>query len=347
MTEEVKVKKPTKKYKIAIVMLVLAVLGAATLLVLYEGDRGAPAADNRPTNPLTGEKVNSLPSRPFILSTDNDTADARPQSGLSKADIVYEVPIEGGASRLEPIYYGNTPDKIGPARSARPYIVDIAREYKAVLVHNGWSPAAQEYLQSDVIPYLPAAYNWGIFWRSDDRFSPHNCYTDGHAVMDLIEEKGMDETQELRGFQFLKKKKNAPALDDKKSAPEVEVNFVTCKNLYRYNQEEGLYYKWVDNLEYTDKETEAQISCSNVIVQYVKYTSVDEKQRLAFDMCSGGDAILFTQGKIVRGTWSRETLDSSTIFKDKDGKEFKLTPGRTWVTIADQTVTVNIKNKSE
>ena len=62
----------------------------------------------------------------------------------------------------------------------------------------------------------------------------------------------------------------------------------------------------------------------------------DEKGRLEINMAEGGKAVLFTNGECIEGTWSREDLGSRTIYKDSNGRQFRLTPGKTWVYIVDQ-----------
>ena len=91
-------------------------------------------------SPLTGQEyTEELPARPLVVSIDN-VGDAIPQSWLSKADIVYEFPVEGRQTRLNAIYYGEFPEEFGPIRSTRPYFVDLTREYKAIFLAHGWSP---------------------------------------------------------------------------------------------------------------------------------------------------------------------------------------------------------------
>jgi len=62
----------------------------------------------------------------------------------------------------------------------------------------------------------------------------------------------------------------------------------------------------------------------------------DPKGRLTIDMFAGGEALLFTQGEVVKGTWSRDKVESRTVFKDENGKQFRFTPGKTWVYVLDQ-----------
>lgn len=325
---------------IVLALLILVVGGGVTAYFLFGSSaQDWPDIREPKTNPLTGEIVTELPSRPFILSTDNDSGLARPQSGFSKADIVYEFPVEGGASRLEPIFYSKVPGKIGPARSARPYFIDMAREYKAVFVHHGWSPQAKAYLETNVIPYISAFTYGKIFYRSTDRRAPHNSYTTGKDVWKLIKEKGWDEKQEPRKFQFLEDGQSQKGA----AATNVNINYQVTKNNYKFDEQTGLYKKSVNGEIYTDKETGKQITTRNILVQKVKSRVLDAKGRLKINMTAGGSAMLFTNGVAVEGSWTRENLDSPTVFTDKEGKEFKLNVGVTWIQVVDDTVKVEYK----
>ena len=335
-----KKKKSSSRMKVLLVVLTVLVIGGGAASVLLFGiSNDWPNVKAPKTNPLTGEIVTELPSRPFILSTDNDSGLARPHSGISKADIVYEFPIEGGASRLEPIYYSKVPDKIGPSRSARPYFIDMAREYKAVFVHHGWSPQAKKYLESGVIPYINAFTYTNIFYRSSDRSAPHNSYTTGKDVWTVIKAQGWDEQQEPRRFQFW----GDGQAQDGEAATYVNINYVVTKNNYQYSEETGLYKKSVNGQVYNDKETDKQITTKNILVQKVKSKVLDAAGRLKINMTAGGDAMLFTNGVVVRGSWTRKDLDSPTIFTDKEGKEFKLNVGTTWIQVVDDSVKVEYK----
>lgn len=339
-------KKQKKRSRMKALVIVLAVLviiggggGVAAYMLMGTSMSDWPEIKEPQTNPLTGEVDADLPSRPFILSTDNDSGLARPQSGISKADIVYEFPVEGGSSRLEPIYYSKIPDKIGPSRSARPYFIDMAREYKAVFVHHGWSPQAKAYLESDVIPYISAFTYGNIFYRSTDRYAPHNSYTTGQDVWKLIREKGWDEKQDVRRFQFLKSGKKQTGM----AATEIHIDYRVNKNTYKYNPKTGKYKRYVNGESYTDKETGKQITAKNILVQKVSSKVLDEKGRLEINMLAGGDAILFTNGVAVQGRWTRADLDSPTVFKDSQGKEFKLNVGNSWIQVTDDTVSIDYK----
>lgn len=290
------------------------------------------------TNPLTGETSENEPKgRPLIASYDN-VGSAVPQSWTSMADIIYEFPVEGNQTRLQAIFYNEYPEYLGPIRSARPYFVDLAREYKAIHLAHGWSEDAKHYLYSGVVPYINAMNTDCSFYRVNDKTAPHNSYIMWSEVKAEIERKGWwDEQQEIRPFTFLTK-------DEKNTG--TAVNYIEFDSAlhceFTYDSENNYYVRTInDGHPYIDHETGQPVTVSNVIVQKVYSTILDSEGRLQINMCSGGDALLFTNGVVIEGTWARDSLDSRTVFTDINGNEFKLTVGNSWIMIADQRTSIN------
>ena len=127
--------------------------------------------------PLTGLGTNEeLPKR-VVMVMINNAPQARPQSGLDSADIVYEVLAEGSITRLVGLYHSREPKVIGPVRSIRPYYIDIGSGFEAIMVHAGGSPDALTTLKG--MAHMDEIYNaGGFFWRENFRKAPHNLYTD-------------------------------------------------------------------------------------------------------------------------------------------------------------------------
>lgn len=351
-------KKSKKKNKtplaIGIILLLIVATGVGFALSgnftpTTDNDKETPEPiDNRPINPITGLRVESLPNRVVQFSIDN--VDCRPQSGLSKADIIYEMPAEGGLTRLEAIFYAETPDVVGPIRSARPYFIDLAREYKAVFVHHGASQEGKWYLKTGVVDDVSPDNNSRIFWRSKTRYAPHNSMLNYADLWEVIRERSWDVFQETRTFKFAPEVKAGDKTNTDGEEPVVpEVTTITVNNAYtlveyKYIQETNLYEHYVDGELYIDAENDMPITESNILIQYVRSTIIDPNSKvLGIDVTAGGKALMFTGGKVVLGTWSRADKDSPTIFKDADGNEFVMTRGKTWVHVIDQNSKVTYK----
>ena len=128
----------------------------------------------------------------FLVMIDN-MEDARPQSGLDKADVVFEIEAEGGITRYMALFYNNGADKIGPCRSARYYFAELAKGLDAVYAHvggstDGYSTIRQLKLQ-DIDGIRATAQQ---FWRSKDRKAPHNCYTSTDILVEIARKRAMN-----------------------------------------------------------------------------------------------------------------------------------------------------------
>ena len=203
------VKKNIFKDKLVLTLIIVAVIVVicAGVILLTGGSITGKVSGGEvkaaEVSPLTGQiYASELPARPLVVSIDN-VGDARPQSWLSKADLVYEFPVEGKQTRLQAVYYGEFPEEFGPIRSTRPYFVDLAREYKGVFLAHGWSPEAREYLMTGVVPYINAMNSSLEFYRVDDKTAPHNSYIKWSEVKSEIDSEGWwEEKQEIRPFKL-------------------------------------------------------------------------------------------------------------------------------------------------
>lgn len=323
-----------KKHKRFIIAAIIMVMCVATMVILSGcGDEEVVEEKVTYTNTLTGEVTEEEveAARPLVVSIDN-VGEAIPQSWLSKADLIYEFPVEGKQTRLQAVYYTEFPESFGPIRSARPYFIDLTREYKAIFLAHGWSPQAKEYLMEGVVPYINAMNSDCDFYRVDDKSAPHNSYIKWETVKAEIDEQGWwSEKQKIKAFKFLKE--GAESAGER--VDKVDFSYTGSDCEFTYDAESNKYVRTINGAEYIDKETGEAIKVSNVLVQKVNSSMLDEK-RLKMDLCAGGDALLFTNGKVVKGTWSREDLDSRTVFTDAEGNQFKLSVGKTWVEVTDQ-----------
>lgn len=133
-------------------------------------------------------------------------------------------------------------------------------------------------------------------------------------------------------------------LEEPDKATTLSVKSLGCNSRCDYDEESGKYLRYWYGEPFIDKETGEQLQFDNILVQKVHSDIMvdeetglsDPKGRLTIDMFAGGEAYLFTQGEVVKGTWDRKNVDSRTVFKDENGKQFRFTPGKTWVYVLDQ-----------
>lgn len=294
-------------------------------------------ADKPIFNPLTGMVYDEeIGARPLIVSIDN-VGEAIPQSNLSHADMVYEFPVEGLQTRLEAVFMGDFPECFGPIRSTRPYFVDLTREYDGIFLAHGWSNAARKYLQKGYVPYINAMNSELHFYRVSDKPGPHNSYIKWSTVKKKIKKEGWwKDTKKVKSFKFLRGAQKG----DGAKATNIAFKYSYSNCEFKYDPDTNTYKRYISGSPYIDKENGKQIEVSNILVQKVKSKVLDAKGRLKINMTKGGKAMLFTGGKVIKGTWSRKNLNSRTIFKDENGKQFKLTTGKTWVEVTDQNCSI-------
>lgn len=298
-----------------------------------------PAATYTGNLSATTGKPTTKKYAPVAVMIENSKA-ARPQTGLQAADIVYEAHMEGKITRFLCIFNDNLPTVAGPVRSARTYWVKIQQEYGCIYVHFGGPGSGV----ASVFPMfkritMPKRVDGmvmtnktlngeKVMWRSSARKAPHNAY----ANVALIQQYYDGNEPEKRGFLF-----NENAEHTGESATTVTLNFENdSKTIYKYDETKDAYLRYMGSTPFTDAATGDQVEVKNVIVQIVKEKLVDS-QHLDITTEGSGDAVFFLGGKRIEGTWEKSTMQSRTIFKDKNGNEIELSPGNTWVHLLTST----------
>ncbi|OKP92658.1 DUF3048 domain-containing protein [Paenibacillus sp. P32E] len=285
------------------------------------------------TSGLTGLPLEeSILPRPLAVMINNAPA-ARPQSGISEADILYEVLAEGGITRLIGIFQSHTGVvKIGPIRSIRPYLIDIGESYGGVTVHAGGSQAAYAILQKGKKDDMDEIGRAGAyFWRDKERKAPHNLYSNAAKLREGADKLGYAGTIEVPGYLFTDPD-DLPAGGD--AAAEFNVNFLLKSYTvgYKYSTERRTYLRWVNGKPHLDLNDGNPVEAANVMVMGADHKVLDDVGRLQIDIELGGEAVLFQRGQAQKGRWSRKPGDVIRFVK-KDGTEALMYPGITHILI--------------
>ncbi|PRR83305.1 DUF3048 domain-containing protein [Clostridium vincentii] len=261
---------------------------------------------------------------PFMVMVEN-SSEARPQSGLSQADIIYETSAEGGIPRFIALFHKNSPSIIGPVRSVRPYFISIAKEYGLPFAHCGGSvEALTTILNTPTLNSINEITNGATFWRDASRTAPHNLYTSSENIEKFIADKGFKITKSpFISFDSI-------FYDDKELKPSNSLRIVINKyynTSYSYN--EGLYTKSMDDKESVDSYNNESLTFSNIIIQKTSIIPNTDNVHLDIKLLGEGEGYVLSKGKIIDITWSKSSEDSRTILYDKDHNEIPLSPGKT------------------
>lgn len=269
------------------------------------------------------------PIYPIAIMVENSW-DARPQSGLAEADILYEAPAEGGISRFMAVYVDGVPEEIGPVRSARHYFVYLAAEFNASYVHIGSSPQGYGALRATGLVNLDETYGDPGFWRVGWRYAPHNAFTSVDVVKAALDRVATVDPGGLAGFKF---QSNVAPVEGE-DAPEVFVNYPGGDRLkYVYSPEEKLYLRFMNGAPHRDAGTEEQIAPRNLVVQVVDTWVIDDEGRLDMEQLGKGRAVFFQDGVAVEGNWRKKSYGDVTEWLDAAGNPVQMLPGKIFVQI--------------
>ncbi len=299
--------------------------------------------DGKILDDLSGEWIDASNAnkRPIAIMI-NNLEPAMPQSGIGQADLIYEMEVEGGITRLMAVFkdYSNL-SKIGPVRSARHYFDRTAMGLDAIYVHVGQSYLAKS--DFDSFPQLDdinGLYEQG-FYRDPNRVAPHNCYISTDGINQEISADGYSATHSSdyqTSFQF-NSKDVVPSSSD--SCTEVTTAFnESRKPWFIYNKNDGLYYRYQYGEAQMDDQTNSQLAFKNIIIQFNEHGPVpNEDVLIDINLNGTGNGYYISDGKSIPITWKRDGDTSPTRYYTADGKQLKMNPGKTWVTVfrADNT----------
>jgi len=269
----------------------------------------------------------------YAVVIENEVS-SRPPSGLDKASVVYETLAEGGITRFMALFpVGQDVNQMGPVRSARPYFVSWAEEYKALFVHAGGSPQALSYLKSGKANVFDfnQFYHGGNFIRDNARSAPHNLYTDPAKLYSgLRGSAGRDAVPTYTSWLF----KGETPLDNRPSSVnDIVVNFSSFnyKVTYKFDRVQNVYTRLVGEKAHVTRDG-VQLAPKNVIVQFTKVGLIpNEKQRLDVTTVGSGKLLLFRDGTVTEGTWKKTSNIARTEFLDASGNPLGLNPGQIWI----------------
>lgn len=286
---------------------------------------------------LDGVTVASQASNRFPIAVMiENLVDIRPQFGLSAAGVVYEALAEGGITRFMAVY--TTADaiaKVGPVRSARHYFVDWAEEYGGIYAYVGGSPQALGVTDSsDYITDLNQFYNAAYYYRDAAISAPHNLFSSSELLNYALRDLALD--TQPGSYQPYVFKTDPPSGDWPNVVASIQLSYSTADYAveWRYDPTTNSYLRWNGGQAHFDANTNTQLSARNIVVQRVE-TTVLEAATGRLDMVTRGegDALLFQDGEVKVGKWSKPERGQRTVFTDATGSEWQFNTGPTWIEI--------------
>jgi len=313
-------------------------VAAAVMLTPQPTPSPTPVPTTAPS-PLTGMTVSPTGAQAPVVGVmiENLYPYARPQSGLGEAGIVYEALAEGGITRFLALFQEPLPSSLGPVRSLRPYYLDWGLEHNIPVAHAGGSqPALAEIGPLGLKDINALRYDGTYFYRITTRFAPHNLYTSGTKLASLLTALGFNQAPT---FTPLPRKDDAPS--SAPTAADIKIPFSPTSNNaynaeYKYNAALDDYWRYEGGAPQTDMLTGKQIQVKNVVIQFVPVTygtQDDGEPDTDYHLIGTGPALVFEDGSVTPGTWSKTSDAAQTQILDTTGAPIKFNRGNTWFSV--------------
>lgn len=320
---------------------VVAAAGLTAGLLAIPGQRAAPPPAPRPTptakpvqhihhqlrSPFTGERVKKL--RTVLAVKIDNIVLARPQTGLTHADLVYVLPVEGGLSRFMVVFSSRIPRVIGPVRSAREDDLQLLRQFnRPAFAYSGAQPQLLKVVERARTADLYAGRVGGYF-RSNNRIAPYNLYA--HTRQLLAEAKGASKAHDI-GFRF----GHAPAGGRVKAS--ASVSYAAASFRFTWSRSKGRWLVWMDGQRAASTEG-PQLSAATVVIQrttvstsrFIEWPGI----RPPFARSIGsGPALVLRDGKAYHARWSRPHARDGTTFTADSGQPMTFARGPVWIVLA-------------
>ena len=279
---------------------------------------------------------------------------ARPQYGLNKADIVFEMIVEGGVTRFSAIFHSKDADVVGPVRSYRFSDLHITQMLRGALVSSGSTieerDAVTQSIKDGNMLSVDAERDIRPYYRVSFRPAPNNEFTATPADRDAVNRAGGSAAVDVPALSFLPPGNTDPAaggFTGGQAAKTLTIPFFGIwATTFTWNAAANGYRRWQQGVQTVDGDGSGPILAKNVIVMTTDIwtTSVVEdnlgSRGLEYRMTGGGPASVFRDGLRVDGTWKRDgVLDQFTFF-DSSGTQLLLEPGQSWIHFIYPTWTV-------
>ncbi|HKW45185.1 MAG TPA: DUF3048 domain-containing protein [Candidatus Eremiobacteraceae bacterium] len=295
-------------------------------------------------DPLDGVLVDppTLKHRVAAVMIDNYPIDARPQSGLHDAEVVYEVEAEGGITRYLALYLSATPAKIGPVRSARTYFVELSRPYDPLFAHAGenddvWEPLKllreSGFADMEQIVGTPEA-----FWRESTRDMPHNLYTSVAKLRAAAPNHGWpDSKYDRQGFSF-----------DYLQPLKVDAATVTFWNHYEvdYRRSGTAFERSIAGVTQHDLDDPRPYRVADIVAIWIPAQVLDELGDLAMSVYGDYPAFVVRADRTVDARWIASGPDSPPQLIDGLGNPVELARGQIYIEVLPQGGSVTVGKRT-
>jgi len=327
---------------------ILIALGVVLGACAGGGGAGGPVQVGAPSTPsvwpLRGTAASdgeAIHKRPLVIKVANDLA-ARPQSGMAQADLVLEIPVEGGITRYALVFQSQDPSKVGPVRSARQSDLNYLPALRAILAHVGASESVTQMVRdaakSGTFVDIDEFQHADAFERVAGKVAPYNAYTSGSRLRDAAGDAGRARV-DVPALQFDASVGKAAG----KEATSLAIPYTGAgKVTYAFDAAAGTYHRTQGGQTTTDADAKKEVMPDNVVVIKTEVkeipgtADVTGAPSVDFRATGTGAVVILREGKRFDGTWTRGGTSDMYKFADSAGVSIPLKPGLTWIHIVPE-----------
>jgi len=278
----------------------------------------------------------------------NTHKDARPQSGLSDAFIVYELMVEGGITRMLALYTQDfDEEKIGAIRSSRHNYLDYVLENDAIYIHWGGSPQAYTDLDKLDIDNIDGIIYGNKYFTTDkklDRAIEHTRFSSTELIKAGIEKLKLRTTTDSGYLLNYTGEEVDLAKKDGTKANDITIKYSKYQTVsYEYNNDEKVYYRYMSGEKHTDLVTGEHYKFKNIIAYSIKYNTIDNYGRQDLENVGSGEGVYITNGYSIPIKWTKDKRENKTKYTYMDGTEIDVSDGNTFIQIYPTTGNLTIK----
>ncbi|MEZ0448112.1 DUF3048 domain-containing protein [Cellulomonas sp. ICMP 17802] len=314
---------------------------AVTKAPVIEAAKAAPPAPVvQPRWPLTGVAAGDVPVRPALAIKIENSADARPQTGLDQADVVWEEVVEGGITRFVAVYHSQVPDEVGPIRSVRPMDPAIAAPLRGLIAFSGGQTAFVQALKSSGLQILSQDQGAAGFYRKKGVGpAPHNVYGTPATFWGAAD--GAHQAAPPTQFSFARDAAQATALVSGSPVSTLSVRMSGYSHpTWTWDAGSSTFLRSEGSTPATVRSG-ARLAATNVVTVMVQLRDSGTKDPAGNPvpetlLDGSGAATVSTGGKTVPATWSKSAQDAPLALTAADGTAITLAPGTTWVELVPQ-----------
>jgi hypothetical protein len=275
--------------------------------------------------------------RPIAIMIGNTPEEVIHQTGLNKADIIYEANVEYPFTRLMAIFNNSDEAIVGPVRSSRYYFSRLAVEWSAIFAHCGGQSLKNERMVNLDQMLYPSPY-----WRDKNIGGWINLFAKTQNIREKSRKMGFQEKVILDNHLLSLRTLNLSGGNITRISIKYNQKYTIS---YEYKASVNTYLRYVNSKPHQDSKTFEQIAVSNIIIQYVPVKKIpgDGEGRLEVEVIGEGIAKVFYGGNYFLSKWVKKSKDQPTVYYDRQGKPLNLNQGNIWIHLVPEETKVWFK----